>query len=1496
MKTKSILFYLMLCLFISQNTRATNIYVNDNSTAGDVYCTAVGNNTNSGLSPSSPKSTLSAALGIATTGDTIFIDSGNYNDINLTVSVLSLTIKGAGASKTIFDNAGASSNTNLLMTITSDNVTIEGIGITGYNNGVSSGAAAISINGANNFLIKDTNVYKNRLPAGATASIVITGASTGTFSGGGSNCNPSGASVGGGGIEIKGAGNNVTFENYSFSGNLEGLVPGAGLSIKGGGTSITTINNSIFDSNEYTGGVGGGALYVYSGIVNISGCKFLNNKCNNTGGGRSYGGAILVDSGSNVTIDNSVFKSNQAVTSGSGGAIAVYTATSPGTGSTVSITKTTFESNTGAQGNHLYTKTVSTRTAVINASNCTFVTNTSNSIYVASGSIIIANSGNVIGGGTLTNTIAPSSAANPTSITFDPLACSSIASCPASLSYSNSTVCNTAATQTPTFSPTGGTFTSTTGLTINATTGVITTSTSTAGSYTITYTPSSADPTCTATFNITIVAAPNAGTNGTLSICAGTTVTATQLFGALGGSPATSGTWTPTLAGAGTYTYSVAATSPCTAPATATVIVTAQAAPVAGTNGTLSICAGTTVTATQLFGALGGSPATGGTWTPALAGAGTYTYSVAATSPCTTPATATVIVSDTQPTQPTATNCWDNYQFNTTSCTWINNGTQPTQPTATNCWDNYQFNTTSCTWINNGTQPVQPTATNCWDNYQFNTTSCTWVNNGTQPVQPTATNCWDNYQFNTTSCTWINNGTQPVQPTATNCWDNYQFNTISCTWVNNGTQPVQPTATNCWDNYQFNTTSCTWVNNGTQPTQPLITVNNAVCNGSTYSVVFNSNGSVTASSGTISGNTVSGIAVGTNVILTATSSNGCATTTMTVASPASCTNPPTDCIVPTLSAGQGTCSGTGTYSFAFNASAGAVVTASSGTISGNTVTGIAVGTNVTLTATNGACVTSMIVNSPVDCNTPCATPMASFSAGICNGATYNINISNPNNATITASAGTVTATAITNIPKGTSVTITSTIAGCNPQIITIAAPNMVAPLITVNNAVCNGSTYSVVFNSNGSVTASSGTISGNTVSGIAVGTNVVLTATSSNGCATTTMTVDSPLNCVTPRSCVIPTLSAGQGICNGAGTYSFAFNVSDNGEITTSAGTISGNSIVGIAIGTNVTLTATDGFCSRSLQVTSPADCSTPCATPQASFSAGICNGVTYTINYINPNNATISATAGTLNATSISNIPVGTNVTITVQVAGCGTQILTISSPLLAVTPYAGNDGSLSICENATPTTTELFTALGGTPQTGGYWTNTGNVYTYTVDANSACSSIPFDTAIVTLNKIIITDFVINGGCVNENYQLSVNPIQTGVTYSWYDSTDSLKGTGTSLVIDDNGTYKVIATLTGCEKSVSITIDNSHCIIPKGLSPNGDGLNDEWDLSNLNVEKAQIFNRYGMEMFGKSNYTNQWHGQSDKGHELPSATYYYVLTFSDGQVKTGWVYLNREN
>ena len=154
-----------------------------------------------------------------------------------------------------------------------------------------------------------------------------------------------------------------------------------------------------------------------------------------------------------------------------------------------------------------------------------------------------------------------------------------------------------------------------------------------AGTYTYTLAATAECPAVTSQVAVTVETALDPGTNGTLTICSSETLTDALLFAALGGTPAVGGTWSPALAGAGTYTYTLAATAECPA-VTSQVAVTVETALDPGTNGTLTICSSETLTDALLFAALGGTPAVGGTWSPALAGAGTYTYTLAATAEC----------------------------------------------------------------------------------------------------------------------------------------------------------------------------------------------------------------------------------------------------------------------------------------------------------------------------------------------------------------------------------------------------------------------------------------------------------------------------------------------------------------------------------------------------------------------------------------------------------------------------------------------------------------------------------------------------------------------------------------------------------------------------------------------------------------------------------------------------------------------------------------------
>src|SRR5690606_18229853 len=138
-----------------------------------------------------------------------------------------------------------------------------------------------------------------------------------------------------------------------------------------------------------------------------------------------------------------------------------------------------------------------------------------------------------------------------------------------------------------------------------------------------------------------------------------------------------------------------------------------------------------------------------------------------------------------------------------------------------------------------------------------------------------------------------------------------------------------------------------------------------------------------------------------------------------------------------------------------------------------------------------------------------------------------------------------------------------------------------------------------------------------------------------------------------------------------------------------------------------------------------------------------------------------------------------------------------------------------------------------------------------------------------------------------------------SNVTYEWTGPA-GFSNTGDSVNISglEVGDYTITITDTAnCSVSRVVTITGTQCMIPKGVSPNDDGNNDTFDLSNFNVREVKIFNRYGRTVYEKENgYTNEWYGQTtDSNDLLPSATYYYLVTFMDGVQKSGWVYLNRD-
>ena len=93
----------------------------------------------------------------------------------------------------------------------------------------------------------------------------------------------------------------------------------------------------------------------------------------------------------------------------------------------------------------------------------------------------------------------------------------------------------------------------------------------------------------------------------------------------------------------------------------------------------------------------------------------------------------------------------------------------------------------------------------------------------------------------------------------------------------------------------------------------------------------------------------------------------------------------------------------------------------------------------------------------------------------------------------------------------------------------------------------------------------------------------------------------------------------------------------------------------------------------------------------------------------------------------------------------------------------------------------------------------------------------------------------------------------------------------------------------TNNEDSAETSVDN--CLnVPKGISPNNDGLNDVLFIPCLELypkNSIKIFNRYGTLIFQTDAYENNWDGRANRGFPkssniLPVGTYFYILEISE--------------
>ncbi|MEW5677263.1 gliding motility-associated C-terminal domain-containing protein, partial [Flavobacterium enshiense] len=183
-------------------------------------------------------------------------------------------------------------------------------------------------------------------------------------------------------------------------------------------------------------------------------------------------------------------------------------------------------------------------------------------------------------------------------------------------------------------------------------------------------------------------------------------------------------------------------------------------------------------------------------------------------------------------------------------------------------------------------------------------------------------------------------------------------------------------------------------------------------------------------------------------------------------------------------------------------------------------------------------------------------------------------------------------------------------------------------------------------------------------------------------------------------------------------------------------------------------------------------------------------------------------------------------------------------------ITPTCLVSGSNTIT-NYDGTLTYIFTPSGPTVGAGGVINGmiVGENYSVVADNGNCTSGNSSSFVLETTPTPISIDFT--GQCINGSFTLIAEPRNSSYFYEWFDSTGISIGTSDTQVVTSSGVYTlVVDNGDGCISTVTLPMDSVFCNIPKGISPNNDGLNDNWDIAGINAKSVHIFNRYGVTVY----------------------------------------------
>jgi gliding motility-associated-like protein len=566
----------------------------------------------------------------------------------------------------------------------------------------------------------------------------------------------------------------------------------------------------------------------------------------------------------------------------------------------------------------------------------------------------------------------------------------------------------------------------------------------------------------------------------------------------------------------------------------------------------------------------------------------------------------------------------------------------------------------------------------------------------------------------------------------------------------------------------------------------------------------------------------------------------------------------------------------------------------------------------TFTPTAGLCATTATLIQTVNANIP---PTFAPLAAICNGSAASI----LSTTSINSITGTWSPVTIDNTTTGTyTFTPTAGLCATTATLIQTVNPN-IPPTFTALAAICNGSVASAL--STTSVEGITGTWSPATVSNTNSGTYVF---TPTAGLCATTATLAETVNpIITPAFASLP------DICSGT-TAPALSNTSTNAITGTwSPATVSN------AITATYTFTPTAGQCSIPItlqQVVNP----TPALNIQNPNAVCSPDSVNIADPSVAIDNSNLSAGTELKYYASLTDIP--TNPISSEEITASGIYYVVATTPAGCSSAPGDVTVTVHISPTAPPTENLHYCQFVDAPALTADATGANALvwYTQSVGGNDSSFTPPTpstQTGSTTLHYYVGQKDIY--GCLSPRSELDVqvtamptaavsptnivtyankNVRFTGIpsgnsTFNWREGLVTNAPFSDSATLDfmppastdpstDITTYYFIVTSTEwdqCADTASIVITvNQPLLIPNIFSPNGDGINDLWDIKNIqefdNAE-VSIFNRYGQFIYKSTDgYKTPWDGNYH-GQPVPVGTYFYIIkTTADAQPLSGFV------